>query len=186
MFYDIDVAPGNGRIFGGGAQDNGSLVAGVTATEGDFLHVLDGDGAWMVFDPEDETHVYGSRSDIHIFRHTAARHWSAEFWEEISPKAMQPDEHHQNAIAVLAIDPARPRTRSGWVRAACGVTTDERARLAAAFRPCSTAPRSPPSKFLQPRPDRCGPAPSAAASSAASTTARPGRAIFPGPRFPRA
>ena len=27
MFYDIDVAPGNGKIFGGGAQDNGSLVA---------------------------------------------------------------------------------------------------------------------------------------------------------------
>jgi photosystem II stability/assembly factor-like uncharacterized protein len=113
MFYDIDVAPRNGKIFGGGAQDNGSLVAGVTATEGDFVKVMGGDGAWMVFHPEDENHVYASRSDIHIFRHTAARHWSEEFWEEISPKAMHPDEHHQNAIAVVAIDPARPRTL--WV-----------------------------------------------------------------------
>ena len=113
MFYDIDVAPTNGRIFGGGAQDNGTLVTGVTDKEGDFLHVLGGDGAWMVFDPENENHVFASRSDIHIFRHTAAQHWSQDFWEEISPKGMKPSEHHQNAIAVLAIDPAHPRTL--WV-----------------------------------------------------------------------
>jgi photosystem II stability/assembly factor-like uncharacterized protein len=113
MFYDIDVAPANGRIFGGGAQDNGSLVTGVAGKKGDFLHVLGGDGAWMVFDPEDENHVVGSGSDIHIFRHTAAQHWSTEFWEEISPKDMEQDEHHQNAIAVVAMDPAHARTL--WV-----------------------------------------------------------------------
>jgi photosystem II stability/assembly factor-like uncharacterized protein len=113
MFYDIDVSPRNGKIFGGGAQDNGSLVAGVTGKEGDFLRVLSGDGAWMVFDPADEHHVFGSRSDIHIFRHTAAQHWSEAFWEEISPKGMKQNEHHQNAIAVLAKDPVEPRTL--WV-----------------------------------------------------------------------
>jgi photosystem II stability/assembly factor-like uncharacterized protein len=110
MFYDIDVASSNGRIFGGGAQDNGSLVAGVSGKEGDFLRVLGGDGAWMVFDPEDEHHVVGSRSDIHIFRHIAPRHWGEDYWKEISPKGMKQDEHHQNAIAVLAMDPAHPRT----------------------------------------------------------------------------
>ncbi len=113
MFYDIDVAPSNGKVFGGGAQDNGSLVTGVKDQKGDFLHVLGGDGAWMVFDPEDENHVVGSGSDIHIFRHTAAQHWSAEHWEEISPKGMKEDEHHQNAIAVLAMDPGHARTL--WV-----------------------------------------------------------------------
>ncbi len=113
MFYDIDVAPANGKIFGGGSQDNGVMVAGVTATEGDFLRVLGGDGAWTVFDPEDEHHVIGSRSDIHIFRHTAPQHWGEDFWEEISPKGMKQDEHHQNAIAVLAIGPAHPGTL--WV-----------------------------------------------------------------------
>src|ERR1035437_6692866 len=113
MFYDIDVAPSNGKVFGGGAQDNGSLVTGVAGKKGDFLHVLGGDGAWMVFDPEDENHVVGSGSDIHIFRHTAAQHWSTEFWEEISPKDMEQDEHHQNAIAVVAMDPAHARTL--WV-----------------------------------------------------------------------
>ena len=113
MFYDIAVSPANGKIFGGGAQDNGSLLAGVSGQEGDFLRVLGGDGAWMVFDPEDESHVVGSRSDIHIFRHTAAQHWSQEFWEEISPKGMKENEHHENAIAVLAMDPAHARTL--WV-----------------------------------------------------------------------
>ena len=63
--------------------------------------------------PKTSTTSSASLSDIHIFRHTAARHWSEEFWEEISPKDMKPDEHHQNAIAVLAIDPAHPRTL--WV-----------------------------------------------------------------------
>jgi hypothetical protein len=54
--------------------------------------------------------VVGSRSDIHIFRHIAPRHWGEDYWKEISPKGMKQDEHHQNAIAVLAMDPAHPRT----------------------------------------------------------------------------
>jgi photosystem II stability/assembly factor-like uncharacterized protein len=105
MFYDIDVAPTDGSILGGGTQDNGSLVTGVTDTRHEYLRVLDGDGAWMVFDPKDETHVFGSKSDIHIFRHTASKHWNSDFWEEVSPKALKETEHHQVAIAVLAIDP---------------------------------------------------------------------------------
>jgi photosystem II stability/assembly factor-like uncharacterized protein len=105
MFYDIDVSPVNGKILGGGAQDNGSLVSGVTENAGEFLRVLDGDGAWMVFDPEQETHVFGSKSDIHIFRHSASKHWGSDFWEEVSPKALKQSEHHQVAIAVLAIAP---------------------------------------------------------------------------------
>ena len=75
--------------------------------------MLGGDGVGMVFDPADEHHVFASRSDIHIFRHTAAQHWSAAFWEEISPKGMKQNEHYQNAIAVLAKDPVEPRTL--WV-----------------------------------------------------------------------
>src|ERR1019366_2725348 len=63
--------------------------------------------------PKTNPHVGASRSDIHILRHTAGQHWAEDFWEEISPKGMKQDEHHQNAIAVLAIDPAHPRTL--WV-----------------------------------------------------------------------
>src|ERR1019366_4352321 len=95
MFYDIDVSPSNGKVFGGGAQDNGSMVGGGGGQEGDIPRVLGGDGVWMMFDPEDEHHVVGSLSDIHIFRHTAGQHWGADFWEEISPKGMRQAEHQQ-------------------------------------------------------------------------------------------
>jgi photosystem II stability/assembly factor-like uncharacterized protein len=105
MFYDIDVAPTDGSIVGGGAQDNGSMITGVTECEGDYLNVLDGDGAWMVFDPRDEKHVFGSKSDIHIFRHTAEKHWAANFWQEVSPGNLKQEEHHEVPIAVMAIDP---------------------------------------------------------------------------------
>jgi hypothetical protein len=80
-------------------------VTGVAENEGEFLRVLDGDGAWIVFDPSDETHVFGSRSDIHIFRHTAGKHWDSDYWEEVSPKQLDDTEHHQVPIAVIAIDP---------------------------------------------------------------------------------
>jgi photosystem II stability/assembly factor-like uncharacterized protein len=107
MFYDIDVSPVNGKLLGGGAQDNGSLMTGpgVTEKEGEYLRVLDGDGAWMVFDPAVETHVFGSKSDIHIFRHASSLHWAEDFWQEVSPKGLNPSEHKEVAIAVLAIDP---------------------------------------------------------------------------------
>lgn len=107
MFYDIDVSPVNGKIVGGGTQDNGSLLTGVpeAGKEHEFLRVLDGDGAWMVFDPDDEAHVFGSKSDIHIFRHHASEKWKSDFWEDVSPKDLKQAEHREVAIAVLAIDP---------------------------------------------------------------------------------
>src|ERR1035437_7105155 len=61
--------------FSAAARRTTGAWTGVTAQQGDFLRVLGGDGAWMVFDPEDEHHVVGSRSDIHIFGHAAAQHW---------------------------------------------------------------------------------------------------------------
>ena len=38
MFYDLDVAPSNGKMFGGGTQDNGTVLAGVDQMpDGDFV-----------------------------------------------------------------------------------------------------------------------------------------------------
>jgi hypothetical protein len=45
MFYSLDVAPSNGKVFGGGTQDNGILIAGVAGCkERDFLRAVSGDG----------------------------------------------------------------------------------------------------------------------------------------------
>ncbi|MFN8058098.1 MAG: hypothetical protein U0Q12_02970 [Vicinamibacterales bacterium] len=57
MFYDVDVAQTDAAEFGGGAQDNGTLVTS-TGKADEFFELLGGDGGWMVVDPNDAGHVY--------------------------------------------------------------------------------------------------------------------------------
>lgn len=110
MFYNIDVAPADGKVMCGGTQDNGTLLGGVRERPGDWMRVLFGDGAWTAFHPRETTHVYGSTSAIHIHHHTAAQHWGPDTWRDKTPEALTPAEHAQVAIAVLAIDPDSPST----------------------------------------------------------------------------
>ena len=59
MFYDVDVAQTDVRFFGGGAQDNGTIVT----TDGradTFFEIDGGDGGWIVIDPNEADHVYTS------------------------------------------------------------------------------------------------------------------------------
>ena len=59
MFYDIDTAQTTGLLFGGGAQDNGTLIT----TDGHadtFFELLGGDGGWMIVDPKDATHIFAT------------------------------------------------------------------------------------------------------------------------------
>jgi photosystem II stability/assembly factor-like uncharacterized protein len=59
MFYDIDCAQTTGLLYGGGAQDNGTLVTkdGHADT---FFELLGGDGGWMIIDPKDATHIFAT------------------------------------------------------------------------------------------------------------------------------
>src|SRR6266851_2730760 len=50
MYYDVDVAQSDGRHFGGGAQDNGTVVK-TTGSNNDHFEILGGDGGWMIYDP---------------------------------------------------------------------------------------------------------------------------------------
>jgi photosystem II stability/assembly factor-like uncharacterized protein len=59
MFYDLDVAQSDGRSFGGGAQDNGTLVT-TTGLANDHWELSGGDGGWIVYNPTDAGHVYTS------------------------------------------------------------------------------------------------------------------------------
>lgn len=105
MFYDVDVAPGNSRILGGGAQDNGTLIGGVSENDGDFVQALTGDGGWIVFDEADEEHVFGSFQNLHVFRHRRGQPWANPSWTDVSPRQISDEERGQRAIAVLAIEP---------------------------------------------------------------------------------
>jgi photosystem II stability/assembly factor-like uncharacterized protein len=67
MFYDLDVAPSDGRMFGGGAQDNGTNVTCKGAAD-QFKEVHGGDGGWMVIDPRDKQHYYATAQNMEIVR----------------------------------------------------------------------------------------------------------------------
>jgi photosystem II stability/assembly factor-like uncharacterized protein len=57
MFYDVDVAASDGRQYGGGAQDNGTVIT-TNARADQFFEKFGGDGGWMVYDPTDPTHMW--------------------------------------------------------------------------------------------------------------------------------
>lgn len=83
MFYDIDVAQTDARLYGGGAQDNGTLITkdGVAC---DFSELLGGDGGWMVVDPKEAGHIYASwqYGGMYRFRNGSARKVSPPFKPE--------------------------------------------------------------------------------------------------------
>ncbi len=67
MFYDIDVAQSDERMFGGGAQDNGSIITADGKID-TYSEVLGGDGGWMVIDPKQAGHFYASWYNMGVFR----------------------------------------------------------------------------------------------------------------------
>ena len=80
MYYDIDVAQTDARVFGGGAQDNGTLVTNTGAVD-DVFELLGGDGGWMVIDPRESGHIYASfqSGGMYRFRNGASRKVSPPF-----------------------------------------------------------------------------------------------------------
>ena len=98
MFYDIDVSQSDGRQYGGGAQDNGTI----TTPDGkpdDFAEVLGGDGGWIVFDPKDPGHFYASYYNFHLFR------WKAGTPKNVTPKGMSTQEHNSVWMVYIVMDP---------------------------------------------------------------------------------
>jgi photosystem II stability/assembly factor-like uncharacterized protein len=129
MFYAADVAQSNSHVFGGGTQDNGTLIAGVpsntgepTPPEREFTRVLSSDGGWIEFDPADEQHVFGSTQDLAISRHRRGEPWAAGLqlagWPavSISPDLITPTEQDLRGMAVLEIEPRRRKgTKKLWL-----------------------------------------------------------------------
>lgn len=122
MFYDVDVAPSNGEVMGGGAQDNGTLITGVARRDGaklekgEFLQGFSGDGGWIVFDPEDEEKAFGSFQNFNVLRHQRPLPWN--IWATASPtnEQLTEGERRQRAISVLEIEPGpvKGRHRRLW------------------------------------------------------------------------
>ena len=104
MFYDMDVAQTDSRVFGGGAQDNGT-VATKTGAANSFISIDSGDGGWSIFDPGDAGHVFTSAYNLLIQRY----HGLDDDPVDVSPPA---SESEQNSIwmCFIAMDPADSKT----------------------------------------------------------------------------
>src|SRR5581483_11324067 len=111
MFYSLDVAASDGSIFGGGTQDNGTLIAGVGgAQDGDFLPAIPGDGAWLVFDQADAGNVFGCATGFLVYHRRPGDSWNFDAWKLVKPDQITAEEVAQRAFTVMAIEPSK---RSG-------------------------------------------------------------------------
>jgi photosystem II stability/assembly factor-like uncharacterized protein len=102
MFYDIDVAQTDTRIYGGGAQDNGTLVTQSGKVD-EFFELLGGDGGWMVVDPNEAGHIYASFQfgGMYRFRNSTIRKVSPPF---------KPQDSAGMWMVYITIDPTNSNT----------------------------------------------------------------------------
>ena len=102
MFYDLDVAPGNGSVYGGGAQDNGTIIT-KTGASSSFFQIYEGDGGWIVFDPHDAGHVYCSVYNLDI------RRFRGKIHKNVSPRASA-KERESVWMCFITLDPSDSNT----------------------------------------------------------------------------
>ena len=100
MYYDLDVAQTDGDFFGGGTQDNGTLVT-VNGERNEHFEILGGDGGWMTIDPADALHLYGSSQRMRIMRFRAQ-----ERWVDVSPLPENSMERKSMWMVFIAMDPS--------------------------------------------------------------------------------
>lgn len=103
MYYDVDVAPSDAKSFGGGAQDNGTIVT-ITGSSNDFFEILGGDGGWMVYHPAQAGRLYASYYNFHIFRFKGSQKPV-----NISPPAPKA-ERESVWMCYITLDPNTPTT----------------------------------------------------------------------------
>jgi photosystem II stability/assembly factor-like uncharacterized protein len=102
MFYDADVAQSDVRVFGGGLQDNGTVVT-TNGNSDMFFEILGGDGGWITFNPGDAGHLFASYQNFNIFRFKGGQ------YRDVTPPASEP-EALQVWMCYIAIDPNDPNT----------------------------------------------------------------------------
>lgn len=102
MYYDLDIAQSDARRYGGGAQDNGTLIT-LSGSSSDHFELLGGDGGWVVIDPKDAGHIFASAQHFFMFRFRGGTN------KNVSPPA---DENEQNFVwmCYIAMDPNNSKT----------------------------------------------------------------------------
>lgn len=101
QFYDLAASPTRARYFGGGTQDNGTLV-NYRDKEDSYFQEVGGDGGWLAFDPEYSEWLWATVSvfpGLRIYQKRGAL--TAEVHKDLSPAAQ--------GVVPFAVDPRNAR-----------------------------------------------------------------------------
>lgn len=105
MFYDLEVAQSDPGIYGGGAQDNGTLLTR-GSEPGGFSEISGGDGGWIVIDPGNPGYLFASSQYATVLRYRNNQ-WTD--WQNPMPYGMSDQERGQVWMAYIAMDPSDSR-----------------------------------------------------------------------------
>lgn len=103
MYYDLEVAQSDGRMFGGGTQDNGTNLT-LTGQPNDHFMAAGGDGGWIVIDRADARHLYASSQRMRILRFR-----TSDGWQDVSPLPSGNAERQSMWMVYIAMDPSDAR-----------------------------------------------------------------------------
>lgn len=104
QFYDLEVAESDEDVFGGGTQDNGTVLTRQGDPKG-FETVLGGDGGWLAIQPQKADSLFATASDPRgttILRQQAVRGRTEEIFRYLT------NQETDFYIAPLEIHPADP------------------------------------------------------------------------------
>lgn len=105
MFYDLEVAQSDPGTYGGGAQDNGTLLTQNSQASG-FGEISGGDGGWIVIDPGNPGYLFASSQFVTVIRYKNNQ-WTD--WQNPMPYGMSDAEREQVWMAYIAMDPSDSR-----------------------------------------------------------------------------
>ena len=118
MFYDLEVARSEPKFYGGGAQDNGTIVT-FDAAPGGFAEIMGGDGGWLVIDPVNPfRHLYANVQFMRLFRFR-----DPGGWDDVSPPE---DDAIKPWMAFTVMDPVDSNTVYAGSNAVWKTTNDGR------------------------------------------------------------
>ncbi len=99
MFYDLAVAASKENFYGGGLQDNGTVLS-LDGDPGGFIEITGGDGGFCAIDPNDELHLFTTSQFMRLNRFRSSDGWAVN---------IGPNDPNPPWMAFVAMDPHRPK-----------------------------------------------------------------------------
>ncbi len=103
MYYDLEIAQSDSRMYGGGCQDNGTNIT-VTGSTDDHFMISGGDGGWITIDPTNPLHFFTSSQGMRILRFR-----QPEGWTDVSPLPERNAERRSMWMVFIAMDQGDPQ-----------------------------------------------------------------------------